>query len=333
LDSVLQLQSELAGEAIRANERFAAKEGGPRIRGVRLPRFSLRRLRRKEFAPGIALGVAPASAKDFVLAIRVQRRELLKAAVVEDLIRSAHGEVEVRVIGKIKTRQAPRDRPRPVTIGSSAAHRDVYAGTLGCFVRTGAGEVCALSNNHILANENRAAVGDPILQPSAWDGGSDPDDVIAHLAAFESLQTNQTNRVDCAIAALAAGIEYDPRSLTGGGTLNAEPLEPLADLRVEKIGRTTGRTVGRISALNVIVLGVEYDIGTLRFDGQLEIEDTDQPFSDAGDSGALIVDADGHRPVGLLFSGDEEPEPGRPGVTYANPIAEVLQALQATLLH
>ncbi len=41
-----------------------------------------------------------------------------------------------------------------------------------------------LSNNHVLANSNTAAIGDPILQPGSHDGGTLTNDHIADLADF-----------------------------------------------------------------------------------------------------------------------------------------------------
>lgn len=50
---------------------------------------------------------------------------------------------------------------------------------------------------------------------------------------------------------------------------------------------------------------VDYDLGNLRFDNQVEIEGTGSgPFSDGGDSGSLIVSAD-KRGVALLFAGGD----------------------------
>lgn len=48
-------------------------------------------------------------------------------------------------------------------------------------------------------------------------------------------------------------------------------------------------------------------------------------FCDGGDSGSLVVDRDNYA-VGLLFAGDDD------GITFVNPIAEVLAALKAQLV-
>ncbi|MHC4622237.1 MAG: hypothetical protein ACYTEQ_31270, partial [Planctomycetota bacterium] len=45
---------------------------------------------------------------------------------------------------------------RPVPIGVSTGHPNITAGTIGCRVRKN-GEVYALSNNHVYADENNAS--------------------------------------------------------------------------------------------------------------------------------------------------------------------------------
>jgi hypothetical protein len=69
----------------------------------------------------------------------------------------------------------------------------------------------------------------------------------------------------------------------------------------------------------------------LRFDNQIEIEGSgNKAFSDSGDSGSLIVD-DQLRAVGLLFAGGDVGGSNGKGLTYANPIDAVLDALKVDL--
>jgi hypothetical protein len=72
-------------------------------------------------------------------------------------------------------------------------------------------------------------------------------------------------------------------------------------------------------------------LGNLRFDQQIEIESAgDGSFSDGGDSGSLIVDDD-FGAVGLLFAGSEAGGENGLGLTFANPIGTVLDALKVDL--
>ena len=77
--------------------------------------------------------------------------------------------------GVIKA-QALTSRRRPCPPGYSVGHPNVTAGTLGAWVRRGAGEQrLILSNNHVIANSNEAVLGDFIRQPGTADGGTDSD--------------------------------------------------------------------------------------------------------------------------------------------------------------
>jgi hypothetical protein len=103
------------------------------------------------------------------------------------------------------------------------------------------------------------------------------------------------------------------------------------DDSVAKVGRTTSTTKGRVTAFELDNVVVGYGIGYLKFDNQVEIEGGDSgPFSQGGDSGSLIVDA-GHRAVALLFAGGDLGGSNGLGLTYANSIRAVLEALKVDL--
>jgi hypothetical protein len=90
---------------------------------------------------------------------------------------------------------------------------------------------------------------------------------------------------------------------------------------------------GRVTAFELDNVVVGYDIGELRFDDQIEIEgEGDAPFSQGGDSGSLIVDAE-RRAVALLFAGGDQGGSNGKGLTYANPLAAVFGALKIGLLY
>lgn len=186
-----------------------------------------------------------------------------------------------------------------------------------------------LSNNHVLANENRAKKGDAVLQQAAADGGQDPQDVVATLTAFQKLKRAGVNYVDCVVADIAEGIDVNATTLKGLGKLKGLGGEFLDEgAMVAKVGRTTGLTRGRVTAFELDDVVVGFDSGNLRFDNTIEIEgDGDGPFSDGGDSGSLIVDDD-LRAVGLLFAGSDQGGANGQGLTYANPIRLVLDALK-----
>jgi hypothetical protein len=212
--------------------------------------------------------------------------------------------------------------PRPVPIGVSAGHPDVTAGTIGARVTDGA-QLFALSNNHVFANNNGASTGDNLLQPGVADGGRNPDDVLGTLYDFEPIQfcsgfVCPANRIDAALA-LTTADDLGTETPEGGyGSPRSGSVEATLGMQVQKYGRTTGQTQGRVTGINATI-DVEYRGGRARFTGQVLI--SGNGFSAGGDSGSLIVTkgrllAD-RRPVGLLFAGS-------PTSTIANPIDLVL---------
>ena len=81
-----------------------------------------------------------------------------------------HMPTDVRAVGELRALR--KTRRRPAQPGISIGHVEVTAGTFGAVVRNGIGTRLILSNNHVLANSNDAAIGDLILQPGVADGGS-----------------------------------------------------------------------------------------------------------------------------------------------------------------
>lgn len=333
LDSARELKDSLRERLVpvlRSQARESAAVSARRLEGVG-PYFR-----------NVALGITAAERGKAKLAVRVQDRNFETGPLIDEIERAAANEVDVRYVGRVRKRVAPwhQTRVRPVVIGASCGHFSVTAGTIGFFAtsRTGVGIV---SNNHVLADENRARPGDAILQPGSWDGGG-LDDAIARLGQFIPLSNVDPNRVDCAFGDLLPDVLHDSSSLTEAlgpgevaelqGTTNVADLEGEGTYRVEKLGRTTGHTLGRISAIEVDDLVVSYDTGTLLFEGQIEIAGIDAPFSQGGDSGSLIYTTDSRRVVGLLFAGSDQGGDGSLGLTFANPISDVTDSLDVTIL-
>jgi hypothetical protein len=230
------------------------------------------------------------------------------------------------------------DRMRPAQSGVSIGHRDTTAGTLGGLVLDAdSGDVVILSNNHVLANSNDAGLGDPILQPGPIDGGVEPDDRIAVLTGFVAIDFSDgaENRVDAAIAT-----PLDPDDVLFD-TVEIGPSTPAAVLEVgeadlgrfvHKTGRSSGHTQGFIQAVFGTVR-VQYELfRTATFVDQIIVSQSpaEEEFSQAGDSGSLIYDAE-NRCVGLLFAGSQGTEQ-EPAMTILNPIDAVLHGLELVLL-
>ncbi len=277
-----------------------------------------------------AIGLAPVSPGRVHLAIRVAAAADARV-LLTGLTDAVRAEVDVRVTGPILPQStlsvAPlQQRTRPLVPGLSVAHPEVSAGTLGGFVRLG-GRLAVLSNNHVLAASDAGAVGDAVLQPGPADGGT-PADRVATLAAFERF-TARANRIDAAVATLDEGVQADPAGVPGGplGATVPEGIEVEPDEEVEKVGRTTGHTRGRVTAVEVDGVAVQYDDGLYVFDDQIEIEGLSGAFSSGGDSGSVIWRSSDRAPLALLFAGSSEGGSTGAGLTFANPLSTVLSTL------
>jgi len=284
----------------------------------------------------LALGISRPTPGAYRLAVRIQRRGLENTQRLDTIRRRAKGEVDLRYVGHVVKQATPweQTRKRPLRIGLSVGHYKITAGTLGAFVRPRKrGTLLLLSNNHVLADEDRAKKGDAILQPGAYDGGRNPADRVGTLDTAVKLKKTGANFVDCALAALAPKVTFQAATLTGVGTLSAAAAPPVEEIDlVEKLGRTTGHTRGRITAFELDNLVVGYDQGNLRFDGQIEIEGAStEPFSQGGDSGSLIFTSLGREAAALLFAGGDQGGSNGKGLTFANPIAAVFDRLKVEL--
>lgn len=254
--------------------------------------------------------------------------------------------------------------PAPVQMGSSGGNNNDYdtqgnqiadccGGTLGSLVEDGAGHEYLLSNNHVLARSDQAAVGDTVVQPGLIDNncvpyGDGPGTTsIASLTSWLPLSSATTN-ADVAIAQVTAGAVDATGSILELGTRQADGSLAAAppgisstggkgesaslNLTVAKSGRTTGLTCAGITAMALDV-SVDYYTDcaetkpyvTRIFTNQLAI--TGNQFSDAGDSGSLVVDTSNAEPVGLFFAGGTDAAGVSQGI--ANPAPDVLKELGA----
>ncbi len=286
-------------------------------------------------SPKVAVGAAPGVKKtDWRVAIRGWTRRDVDFAIAQmKRHRAPESELEARVTGRIR---APRrrassspfkSRVRPLEAGYSAGHHAITVGTLGAFVEDERGRLHALSNNHVFANSNDAARGDDILQPGRSDRGRRGADAVLKLSRFVRIKS-RGNKVDAALARPIDGVEPSSLDLPKIGAVAGWWTERPTVREVQKVGRTTGYTKGLITALALRNLPVDYDGFVAYFDDVLEVRGTHpRPpmFCDGGDSGSLVVDRDNYA-VGLLFAGDDD------GITFVNPIAEVLAALKAQLV-
>jgi hypothetical protein len=292
-----------------------------------------------ETSPAVAVGIGVSPDGGFVVAIRSESPAGPIGQVVSELVDGRSYEVDARVIGPVRKLETPpfRGRLRPLVPGASVSLEAGGTGTIATVVRRpGSDTLELLSNNHVLADENRAPDGAPVLQPGLVDGGMETVDRVAALTSFAPIDVEGVNEADCAVAAIDEGIEWSFATfeIYGGLTHVFELADDFP--AVAKFGRTTGHTVGTVTAFELDNVRVQYDVGVVRFDGQIEVAGTeDASFSAPGDSGSLVVtaatDESGAAAVGLLFAGSQTGGPSGLGLTYVNPIVAVLAALEVEL--
>lgn len=215
--------------------------------------------------------------------------------------------VDVEAVGLIEAFPFTR-RYRPVPGGVSTSLAPTtrigcYAGTIGCFCSSIEPKepILLLSNNHVFAYMNQAAIGSPIIQPGCLDGGVDPKDRIATLLDFVPIDfTGKPNLVDAALAKVTKSELIDPnRNILEKGKVRGAAL-PTLRAAVKKSGRTTQDTHGIISGIGA-TLWVGYgSMGSALFKDQVII--TPGGFSAPGDSGSVILDGR-NRVRALLFAG------------------------------
>ena len=252
----------------------------------------------------------------------------------------------------------------PITLGSSGGNNNDYdtsgnqiqdccSGTLGSLIQNSSGTQYLLSNNHVLARSDQGHVGDIIVQPGLIDNNCTPfgegsgTAEVGALGGWVPLNTSSTN-VDAAIDQVDAGTVNTSGNILelglrqSNGTLAAAPpgISSTAGkgetasvgMTVAKSGRTTGLTCGSVSTVSLNV-EVSYYTNCAETDPYYTKTYTNQvgmegnQFSDAGDSGSLVVDAADAEPVGLFFAGGVTVSGVSEGV--ANPVTDVLSELSS----
>lgn len=223
-------------------------------------------------------------------------------------------------------------KERPAHGGCSIGHFDITAGTFGCIVYDVDNTKLMLSNNHVLANSNDGKRLDAILQPGPTDGGF-MTDTIGRLDAFVPIRwEDDGGNGDCSVVRLLAGIlnglarglrrhsrlyrmtqatenlvdaavatlgkEKDAvRDIHEIGVISGMG-EPEIDMAVQKTGRTTGQTKGKVIQTNVTVRVGYGGSRAALFVDQIMFSHMSEP----GDSGSVIMNED-HKAIALLFAG------------------------------
>lgn len=279
--------------------------------------------RRNIMADVNAVGVSERQNGENFIKVLTRKKSELNARRLSEHFGVKPADVLIQHAGEIRFK-VPTANHRPPFPGISVGHFRITAGTLGCFVKDNANKIYILSNNHVLANANKGKLGDAILQPGKLDGGVKAKDVIALLSNFKVIDLKKPNDMDVAIAEVVEDI--DPVYKVNQTKKIKSTAQPMNGMKVEKFGRTTGHTKGKITTRN-LDLKVDFDGKDIEFRDQFEIKGNNGAmFCDGGDSGSLIFENETLKAVGLLFAGTDD------GTTFATPIKEVLKQFSVKIL-
>lgn len=218
------------------------------------------------------------------------------------------------------------DKWRPAPGGVSCGHPLVTAGSLGGWLYHGS-DIVLLSNNHVIANQNDADIGDPTYQQGVYDGGG-PGDTLALLGGFHPIDfEGGDNVIDAAFSKVINPADVDWQTLGITTSPIAYKVAATVGMPVTKSGRTTEVTVGVIASVDWAGL-INYGVkGVVKYVDQIYI--ATPGFIGGGDSGSwLLQDKEGADPdtiTGLDFAGDQV------GRCIANPILPVFADLDIDL--
>jgi hypothetical protein len=237
--------------------------------------------------------------------------ERCKTDVIEVGSVTASGAVEPPVPGE----SSLSCRVRPAQGGFSIGRVAGTSGSIAAGVIDADGQLGArkryylLGSNSVLAALNEGRVGDPILQPSAADGGNVRNDTLAKLSRFVPLNFDeQPNFVDAAIAEVSFA-ELDRSVFWIGYAAERAPRVRIGQM-LQKTGRSSCYSTALVKAVHV-TLAVSYAARRARFCQQI----LTTPLATPGDGGSLVLDS-ARRAVGLTLAVS-------PSVTLVSPIGLV----------
>jgi len=288
----------------------------------------------------IGTGISKMGDNEYRVGIYCQREEDLESDLVKRAVELADGEVNLQFVGLVTAGQNIHAQAGSniLKVGGSIGHTAITAGTLGLFVRDNlTGETVILSNNHVLANNNNAVVGDNIVAPGPIDGGTVPTDIAGYLLRFKAIDMTPgaINYVDGALSTISTGRSVCGNIVSGiPGLPNNKIIRSNIGVvgvteNVHKLGRTTGGTTGEVTDTNVHIY-VSFNTSAVAFSDQIAISSRTGRFSAGGDSGSAILNDSGEV-VALLFAGSDVGGQFNTGVTFANPIQRVFTALDIGL--
>jgi hypothetical protein len=271
------------------------------------------------------------------LVVFVERKLPVSALRAQDVlprkIDTAHGALTIDVVEqavpRFLTDTAAYDPLRGGCMITASAVGG--SGTLGAVMydRRDA-EVVLLTCNHVLtpAGQRGDVPANPVVsQPTFGNPVGRTKRIAPWFYAPLGDAVKWTARVDAGIVALDAGVDAQFRVI-GLGKHPYVPLPPLEGLEVRKRGFQSELTVGTIEHLDVTITMRDANGDRARIGGPgsgFSVRSpADAPFAVPGDSGSLVVDAQGGAARGMMFAGDGMAG----GLSYGCQLNAIMEALE-----
>lgn len=238
--------------------------------------------------------------------------------------------VDVQKVGKGRV-QALISANRPARPGFSVGNRIGGSGTIGCVVRdrttsSQLGLTCA----HVLAPVPTAAAGDRVLVPSLAEARASNVLARAPLGALDRFvpptfsDSAVPGNLDVATFRPTDPVKLDSKIAIVERRPSGVAASVTVGMSVRKVGASSELTTGRVKFVHMVFwLAYPTPSGgevTAGFEDLIGVSH----FSDAGDSGSLVI-TDDHKAVGIVLG-------STPEFTVCLPIQRTLDALNCDLV-
>ncbi|WP_174284565.1 hypothetical protein [Sphingomonas bacterium] len=217
----------------------------------------------------------------------------------------------------------------------------VSTGTMGALVEDGEGRIYGLTCNHVTGMCNNTPLGLQVVAPGLLDvrsGSLDPFTLGRH-AKLAQLAIGLPDNIDIRDNVDAALFEVVDRKLVTSMQQSHYDTPTIiapfsTEMTVEKVGRSTGKTNGRMVGWSPNIAPAPASVGsfkgTIYFEKVLLAVSRGRPFAELGDYGSLVVTEErkGKRhAIGIVYAVSSDRV-----LTYVAPIDEVLKQLKVKLV-
>jgi hypothetical protein len=256
----------------------------------------------KDEVTGVVVGYRHKDGKltdELCIGIRVKEKkplsELKKSEILPKTILGVRTDI-------VEANPKGLDQRFPTLIGGISIGREseMAAGTLGCIVYDKS-NAYALTNAHVVIYGSIKSSEEYILQPAYGAGGvKNTDRIGAVYKAYANTRGDHALiKLDNTLRDIGTTIDVSNEEITAA-------RDPQIDDVVEKVGRTTGRTQGKVVAIGTFIEDIsDSGLGSVQIDGFeiVPLVNPNELIGGPGDSGSLIYSPGKRTAVGVLCAG------------------------------